>query len=118
MNTRMSSDSRPISMGPACDLTNLCGSSEVQSWGQTLGGLFLIGFGIRQNNLMGGILASAGSCLAYKGVCNMFAARPRVGSTTPAAEQPDPTVVNNPVDEASWESFPASDAPFFSGITR
>jgi hypothetical protein len=29
-------------------------------------------------------------------------------------EVPDPAVAKNPIDEASWESFPASDPPSFN----
>jgi hypothetical protein len=109
---------RPISLTPACDETNVCTATGFDTWGQLLGGLYLMFSGVRRNSFTGGVMASIGSCLAYRGAACLLGestSRQRVTST---AERPDPAVVDNPVDEASWESFPASDSPFFSGITK
>jgi hypothetical protein len=109
---------RPISLTAACDETDLSNVTGFDTWGQLLGGLYLMFSGVRRNSFTGGVMASIGSCLAYRGAVSLL------GETTvprrlPAqAERPDPAVVDNPVDEASWESFPASDSPFFSGITK
>lgn len=54
-------------------------------------------------------LAAAGGYYVYrcfvKGQCDI---------APQWADLPDPAVEENPVDEASWESFPASDPPSFS----
>ena len=109
---------RPISMSPACDETNVHVPALFESWGQALGGLFLVATGMRRNTFVGGVTASLGVCLAARGISCIFASQPRLVEPPKRAEKPDPAVVDNPVDEASWESFPASDSPFFSGITK
>jgi hypothetical protein len=114
MNTQ--STKRPLAMAPACDETNLCRASGFETWGQLLGGFYLIVSGLRRNSFTGGVMASLGSCLAYRGACVLFGDSPQ--TSEPFAERPDPAVVDNLVDEASWESFPASDSPVFSGITK
>jgi hypothetical protein len=105
-------------MSPACDETNIHVPALFETWGQTVGGLFLIGTGLRHNTFVGGVMASFGCCLAVRGVSCLFASQPRVVEAPKQAEKPDPAIVDNPVDEASWESFPASDSPVFSGITK
>jgi len=109
---------RPISLTAACDETNVCKASGFDTWGQLFGGLYLIISGVRRNSFTGGVMASIGSCLAYRGAASLFGETSPALRSTAKVERPDPAVVNNPVDEASWESFPASDSPFFSGITR
>ena len=109
---------RPISLSPACDETNLQQTTSAETWLHLLGGVFLIATGIRQNSFSGGVMASLGSCLAYKGAVCLLGAPPQTHRSTAMAERPDPAVVDNPIDEASWESFPASDSPVFSGITK
>jgi hypothetical protein len=109
---------RPISLTAACDETNMCRATGFDTWGQLLGGLYLMFSGVRRNSFTGGVMASIGSCLAYRGASCLLAETKSTLRSTAMAERPDPAVVDNPVDEASWESFPASDSPFFSGITK
>ena len=101
-----------------CDETNVHRATGFDTWGQLLGGFYLIGSGMRRNSFTGGVMAAIGSCLAYRGACWMFGCKTQIRQAPPKSEQPDPAVVDNTVDEASWESFPASDAPVFSGITK
>jgi hypothetical protein len=116
MDTASATD-RPISMAAACDETSVCQVTGFDTWGQLLAGFYLMVSGVRRNSFTGGVMASIGSCLAYRGaVCLLGETSPRRPAAKP--ERPDPAVVDNPVDEASWESFPASDSPFFSGITK
>jgi hypothetical protein len=117
MDTESACD-RPISLTAACDETHVCKATGFDTWGQLLGGLYLIVSGVRRNSFTGGVMASIGSCLAYRGAVCLLGESAGHQPTTPIAERPDPAVVDNPIDEASWESFPASDSPFFSGITK
>jgi hypothetical protein len=109
---------RSISLTAACDETNVCKASGFDTWGQLLGGMYLMISGVRRSSFTGGVMASIGSCLAYRGAMCLLGETARPRPSPAKAERPDPAVVDNPVDEASWESFPASDSPFFSGITK
>jgi hypothetical protein len=109
---------RPISLTAACDETNVCKASGFDTWGQLLGGMYLMISGVRRNSFTGGVMASIGSCLAFRGAMCLLGEPTHPRPSPAKAERPDPAVVDNPVDEASWESFPASDSPFFSGITK
>ena len=55
-----------------------------------------------------GALAAAG----YYYYRNLVKSQGRAASQW--AEQPSPEIESNPVDEALWESFPASDPPSFN----
>ncbi len=101
-----------------CDETNILGLTGFETWGQLLGGLYLVATGLRRNTFSGGVMASLGSCLVYRGANCLLGLKSHTRRSTAKAQRPDPSVVDNPVDEASWESFPASDAPVFSGITK
>ncbi len=118
MESKTSSCDRPISLGAACDGTNVHVHTNFETWGQFLGGLYLISTGMRMNSFTGGVISSFGSCLLYRGASCLLSATSDVRRSPKGAERPDPAVVNNPIDEASWESFPASDSPVFSGITK
>jgi hypothetical protein len=81
-----------------------------------VGGLLVIEGGKAPRR--GWIAAGAGMALFYQGLCGLAGGgRSCLAETTPEQETPDEKIARNPVDEAAWESFPASDPPTFAGQT-
>ncbi len=83
--------------------------------------LALLGLGHR--SLLGTLLAMGGGVLLYRGATGHCPAYQKLGIDTfqdSKAGQPQSKVAVKPnrqerVEEASWESFPASDSPSWSG---
>ena len=97
--------------GPSVDMDN------VAHWAGILGGSALALYGFTRRSLPGLVLAGVGGMIASRcmsGSCPTSA----VHNYPYFANRPaDPDLETNNVDEASWESFPASDPPSHSHIT-
>jgi hypothetical protein len=71
-------------------------------------GAMLFGWGLGRRSLFGLASTAAGGTLMGIGLL-CAAARCRAGESS--RESPEPIVEESYIDEASWESFPASDPP-------
>ena len=81
---------------------------------EMLAGGLLAGAGIVRGSLSGLAMAVAGAGLLFHGYrgCDACQRRSRVLKDMHAgAQRPDPLIESSAIDEASWESFPASDPP-------
>ena len=97
--------------GPSIDMVNVVQLAGI------LGGSALALYGFTRRSLPGLVLAGVGGMIASRcmtGSCPVSS----VHNYPYFANRPaDPDIEKNQVDEASWESFPASDAPSHSHIT-
>lgn len=76
---------------------------------ELFGGAVLLGWGLSRRSVPGLILACAGGYLAYRGLRTL-----NLSKFQPAPpEALHDWTVQDDVDEASWESFPASDPPSY-----
>lgn len=89
------------------------GDFNARQWTSLLGGGALALYGLSRRSLTGLILAGVGGALAYRTMQEVapHAQRPPDIGAGSAAAWPGEAVIDNEVDEASWESYPASDPP-------
>jgi hypothetical protein len=92
-------------------------SRQIEPWGSIVAGglMALLGtyWGLTRRSLPGMAIAAAGGLLLFRGIRAYQCARGG-DACCDDAQPPDPAVAHHRVDEASWESFPASDPPSFS----
>lgn len=104
---------------------------EGERLASTLVGGALVTYGLKQRSLVGALMTLAGGAMVYRGItghCHLYDAldldtrhglrkhrRPEIIHLDPNA--PHPRARDPRVDEAVWESFPASDVPTYSAGT-
>jgi len=89
---------------------------QAERWASAIAGGALALFGISRRSIPGAVAAALGAALAYRGVSGHCPVYERLGIDTNGREQ-EIARATAIVEQASEDSFPASDAPAWTPTT-